>query len=94
MADCEQCEQLKDELTEIKKELSDANDMLEAIATYAATAAQAAANEMRGDVPQGRYAYLKAELDTGNVILNMMNIPPVTLKPKRKRGMFAGLFGG
>jgi hypothetical protein len=97
---CKRCDELAKELKETKAELKKARRLLQAIATFAQATAQAAAAEMgAGNVPQGRYAYLKAQLETGNAILGMMGLETVKLKKRHKgliglgQGLFSGLFG-
>lgn len=82
---------------ELAKELKEAKRLLAHIAAHAvATATPAAAELGRGEIPRGRYAYLKARVETCNDILGLMGLPQVAIKQRRAmfgKGLFSGFLG-
>jgi cell division septum initiation protein DivIVA len=108
MMACNLCEDRQKKLNELEKKVEDLEkrvkeleEMLDTICAYAQTIARNAAHEMSaGNLPRGRYAYLKACLEVGNQVLRIAGRTPIPLK-KRHKGilgigpdLFKGLFGG
>jgi hypothetical protein len=86
-----------DDLAKVEKELKEARRRLATIAGHAeATATPAAAEMSRGDVPRGRWSYLKAQVETCNATLSIMGLPQVAIKQRRAmfgKGLFSGFLG-
>lgn len=80
------------ELRTARKELAEAKHKLQKITALSESAAKASATEMgAGNVPRGRYGYLKAQNDLGNQVLSILGIKPYRVRKKINLGWLGRL---
>lgn len=88
---CQNCQMLGEildwtekELKRTRKELEDAKAKLRKIKALSEAAAKGSASEMgAGNVPQGKYGYLKGQNDLSNRVLSILGLKPH--KPQKNK---------
>ncbi len=85
------CQPCENKLRRTRRELGEAQDTLQSIKGLAQGGNESAAKEMSGgNVPQGRYGYLKGQHDAHTAILKLLGVKASAPTKRTRSKLFQG----